>query len=334
MSKPVVCFGEVLLRFTPPGRELFLQSPEMAVTVAGAEANVAVALSSFGTRAQMLTVLPDNVLGRAALSEIRKHGVDTSAVAFGAGRMGLFFLAPGAVRRPSEILYDRTGSAFALAPTACGAERAVGDARWFHVSGVTPALNRACADAAIAAAKAARALGAPVSFDGNYRSKLWEPWKNEAPGILRQLFEQADIVFGDERDIGLVLGKTFDGNDRRSRAAKAAFDAFPNLKRIACTLRTPRSVEAQDYGAVMYTRTDEHTIGEVELAGIVDRVGTGDAFAAGVIHGLLSNLSDQEALAFGHAAACLKHSVPGDFFTLSADAVRAAAAGEGLDVKR
>lgn len=334
MSKPVVCFGEVLLRFAPPGRELFLQSPEMAVTVAGAEANVAVALASFGTPSKMLTVLPDNGLGRAALSEIRKHGVDTSAIAFGSGRMGLFFLTPGAVRRPSEILYDRAGSAFALTPTACRADHAAAEARWFHVSGVTPALNRDCANAAIAAAKAARSNGVPVSFDGNYRSKLWESWKNEAPGILRQLFEQADIVFGDERDIGLVLGKTFEGEGRRTRAAKAAFDTFPNLKRIACTQRTPHSVDAQDYGAVMYTRTTEHTIGEVELVGIVDRVGTGDAFAAGVVHGLLTNLSDHEALAFGHAAACLKHSLPGDFFTLGADAVRAALAGDGLDVKR
>lgn len=334
MSKAVVCFGEVLLRFAPPGRELFLQSPQMAVTVAGAEANVAVALASFGTPSRMLTVLPDNVLGRAALSEIRKHGVDTSDVAFGAGRMGLFFLTPGAVRRPSEVQYDRANSAFALAPTTCSAAKAAGEAGWFHVSGVTPALNRACADAAIAAAKAAQARGVPVSFDGNYRSKLWESWKDQAPAILRQLFENADIIFGDERDIGLVLNQTFEGEDRRVRAAAAAFEAFPRLKRIACTVRTPQSVDAQDYGAVMFTRNGAHFVADVELAGIVDRVGTGDAFAAGVIHGLISGLSEADALAFGHAAACLKHSIPGDFLTLGADAVRAALAGDGLDVKR
>jgi 2-dehydro-3-deoxygluconokinase len=282
----------------------------------------------------MLTVLPDNVLGRAGLSELRKHGVDTRAVAFGAGRMGLFFLMPGAVLRPSEVLYDRAGSAFALAPSLCGVEASLADADWFHVSGVTPALGRACADQAIDAAKSARARGVPVSFDGNYRSKLWESWKDQAPAILRQLFENADIVFGDERDIGLVLGRTFEGEDRRVRAAAAAFEAFPRLQRIACTVRMPRSVDAQDYGAVMFTRNGAHQVDAVDLSGIVDRVGTGDAFAAGVIHGLLSGISDAEALAFGHAAACLKHSIPGDFLTLGVSAVRAALAGDGLDVKR
>lgn len=334
MSKAVVCFGEVLLRFTPPGHELLLQSPAMAATVAGAEANVAVALASFGHQARMATVLPDNALGHAALGELRKHGVDTRSVVFGAGRMGLFFLTPGAVRRPSEVLYDRADSAFAHAPQLCRVETAIGEAKWFHVSGVTPALGRACADAAIAAAKTARAQGVPVSFDGNYRSKLWEPWKDHAPAILRQLFENADIVFGDERDIGLVLGRTFAGEDRRVRAAAAAFEAFPRLKRIACTVRTPQSVDAQDYGAVMLTRNGAHFVADLELTGIVDRVGTGDAFAAGVIHGILSGMGDSQALAFGHAAACLKHSIPGDFLTLGLDAVRAALADDGLDVKR
>ncbi|MBP6012710.1 MAG: sugar kinase [Alphaproteobacteria bacterium] len=334
MSKAVVCFGEVLLRFAPPGRELLLQSPATAVTVAGAEANVAVALASFGHQAMIATVLPDNVLGRAALGELRKHRVDTRSVVFGAGRMGLFFLTPGAVRRPSEVLYDRTDSAFARAPQLCRVESPIAEAGWFHVSGVTPALGRVCADAAIAAAKAAQARGVPVSFDGNYRSKLWESWKDEAPAILRQLFQNADIVFGDERDIGLVLGRSFEGEDRRVRAAAAAFGAFPRLKRIACTVRTPRSVDAQDYGAVMFTRDGAHFVADVELAGIVDRVGTGDAFAAGVLHGLLSGMGDAEALSFGHAAACLKHSIPGDFLTLGVDAVRAALADDGLDVKR
>ncbi len=334
MSKAVVCFGEVLLRLTPPGHELLLQSPAMAATVAGAEANVAVALASFGHQARMATVLPDNALGHAALGELRKHGVDTRSVVFGAGRMGLFFLTPGAVRRPSAVLYDRADSAFARAPQLCRVETAIGEAKWFHVSGVTPALGRACADAAIAAAKTARAQGVPVSFDGNYRSKLWEPWKDQAPAILRQLFENADIVFGDERDIGLVLGRTFAGEDRRVRAAAAAFEAFPRLKRIACTVRTPQSVDAQDYGAVMLTRNGAHFVADLELTGIVDRVGTGDAFAAGVIHGILSGMGDSQALAFGHAAACLKHSIPGDFLTLGLDAVRAALADDGLDVKR
>jgi 2-dehydro-3-deoxygluconokinase len=334
-SKRIVCFGEILLRLAAPGRELMLQTQRLDVTVAGAEANVAVALAHFGHDARVVSVLPDSVLGRAALGELRRHGVDTRGIVWGDGRMGLYFLSQGAVRRPSEILYDRADSAFARTPSLAKVE--LGDTDWFHVSGVTPALNRKTADAAIAAARAARERRVTVSFDGNFRSKLWESWRDQAPAILRQLFEQADIVFGDDRDIGLVLGQRFEqatAEERRARAAAAAFQAFPKLTRIASTTRIQHSVDAQDYGAVMFTRAGQHQLPAVSLSGIVDRVGTGDAFAAGVIHGFLVGENDEAALKFGLAAACLKHSIPGDFFTLGVGDVRAAMADEGLDVKR
>jgi 2-dehydro-3-deoxygluconokinase len=334
-SKRIVCFGEILLRLAAPGRELMLQTPRLDITVAGAEANVAVALSHFGHDARVVSVLPDNALGRAALGELRRHGVGTGGIAWGDGRMGLYFLSQGAVRRPSEILYDRADSAFARTPSLAKVE--LGDADWFHVSGVTPALNRSTADAAIGAARAARDNCVMVSFDGNYRSKLWESWRDQAPAILRRLFEQADIVFGDDRDIGLVLGQRFEqasAEERRAHAAAAAFQAFPKLTRIASTTRVSHSVDEQDYGAVLFTRAGAHQLPAVRLIGIVDRVGTGDAFAAGVIHGLLTGEGDEAALKFGLAAACLKHSVPGDFFTLSVDDVRAAMSDDGLDVKR
>jgi 2-dehydro-3-deoxygluconokinase len=333
--KRIVCFGEILLRLAAPGRELMLQSARLDATFAGAEANVAVALACFGHEARMASVLPDSALGRAALSELRRHGVDTRGVAFGPGRLGLFFLTQGAVRRPSEVLYDRDGSAFAREPAL--AELDLDGADLFHVSGVTPALNPRTAEAAIAAATAARARGVRVSFDGNYRSKLWESWRDQAPGILRRLFEQADIVFGDDRDIALVLGKTFDAPSaeaRRAAAVQAAFQAFPNLARVAATTRAAHAVDAQDYGAVMFTRHGVHHVPAIALTGIVDRIGTGDAFAAGVIHGLLTDMSDNAALAFGHAAACLKHSIPGDFLTVRTADVEAALKGDGLDVKR
>jgi 2-dehydro-3-deoxygluconokinase len=216
------------------------------------------------------------------------------------------------------------------------AEAVLDGAAWFHVSGVTSALNRACADTAIAAARAARQRGAQVSFDGNFRSKLWEGWRDQAPAILRQLFETADIVFGDDRDIALVLGVDFSGpaEDKRKRAAEAAFKAFPQLQRIAATTRQQHAVDALDYGAVMFTRNGALHEPAVALRGIVDRVGSGDAFAAGVIHGLLNGDSDASALKFGLAAACLKHSIPGDFLTLGAAEVRAATTDEEFDVKR
>lgn len=334
-SKRIVCFGEILLRLAAPGRELMLQTPRLDVTVAGAEVNVAVALAHFGHEARMVSVLPDNALGAAALGELRRHGVDTRGIVHGHGRMGLYFLAQGAVRRPSEVLYDRADSAFARAPELAAVD--LSGANWFHVSGITPALNRRAADAAVAAARAARQAGVPVSFDGNYRSKLWETWREQAPGILRSLFEQADIVFGDDRDIALVLGQRFDdasADDRRARAAATAFQTFPRLTRIASTTRVQHSVDAQDYGAVMFTRGGVLRAPAVSLSGIVDRVGTGDAFAAGVVHGLLTGESDEEALKFGLAAACLKHSIPGDFFTLGVADVQAAMSDNSLDVKR
>jgi 2-dehydro-3-deoxygluconokinase len=257
--------------------------------------------------------------------------VDVRRVKRGPGRLGLFFYTPGAVRRPSEILYDRAGSSFALGAPLCADPNALDGAAWFHISGVTPALGRNCADAAIAMARAARARGLTISFDGNYRSKLWEAWHDEAPAILHQLFETADIVFGDERDIGLVLGTTF---ATVGDAVAAAFAAFPQLKRIAYSTRTQHTVEWLIYGAKMHTRATTHEVAAVELSGIVDRVGTGDAFAAGVIHGLLTGLSDAETLKFGHAAACLKHSIPGDFLTLGEAVVRAAMTEGSLDVRR
>ena len=185
--------------------------------------------------------------------------------------------------------------------------------------------------------RAAQDKRVPVSFDGNYRSKLWESWRSEAPGILKQIFQHADIVFGDDRDIALVLGREFDGTpeERRARAAVAAFEAFPRLKRIACTVRVQHTVDHLDYGAVMFVRGGAtHEAPAVELPTIVDRVGTGDAFAAGIIHALLSGRGDGEALKFGLAAACLKHSIPGDFLTLPAGDVEAAMGNGGLDVKR
>lgn len=331
MTKRIVCFGEILLRLAPPRRELLLQSAELQATFAGAEANVGVALASFGHAAEMLTVVPATPLGDAAVAELRRWGMDTTKIKRGPGRLGLFFYTPGAVRRPSEILYDRANSAFVQSPELCADKQALDGANWFHISGVTPALGRTCADAAIAMARAARERGLSVSFDGNYRSKLWESWRDQAPAILRELFATADIVFGDERDIGLVLQNTFPDI---TAAVAAAFTAFPHLKRVAYTTRTQAAVDHQHYGAQMHTRTAVHEIAPAELSGIVDRIGTGDAFAAGVIHGLLTNMSDTDALNFGHAAACLKHSIPGDFLTLGTDAVRQAMTGGSLDVRR
>ena len=339
MAEPrIVCFGEILLRLSAPGAELLLQTPQLKVCVGGAEANVAVSLARLGHAAAMVSVLPANALGRAALEEVRKHGVDVSGVLTGEGRMGLYFLAPGALRRASEVLYDRADSAFARAePEAVDWDAALEGADWFHLSGVTAAVGPNAARAAVRAARAARARGLTVSFDCNYRAKLWESWEGDGPAILREIMAEADLVFGDHRDAALLLGgdyTTRGAEQRRRLAADAAFAAFPNLKLMSSTVRIQHSVDHNDLSGLLFSRHESWRTPIWPLTPIVDRIGGGDAFAAGLIHGLRRKLPEQEALEFGLAAACLKHAIPGDFNLASETDVRALMSDAALDVKR
>lgn len=338
----IVCLGELLLRLAAPRRELLLQTPALDVHVGGAEANVAVSLARFGHDTAMISGAADNALGEAAIGELRRHGVDTRHVRRLPGRMGLYFLATGAGHRPSEVLYDRADSAFALSThDQYDFASALQGADLLHVSGVTPALGARGAGIAQAAVQAARAAGAQVSFDGNFRPKLWAAWDGDPRSILHDLLAHADIAFADHRDIGVILGGDGEaaGDDsheaRVTAAAARAFAAFPRLQRITSTIRSQYSVDHHALGAIMVTRAGHvHRIEDRELPSIVDRIGGGDAFAAGVLHGLLSGFEDRDSLRFGLAAACLKHSVPGDFNLVGADDVGALMREERLDVKR
>ncbi len=335
----IVCFGEMLIRLSAPDNELLLQTPRLSIHFGGAEANVAVSLSRLGNAARMISFVPDNALGRAARDELRRYGVDVSQVVFAPGRMGLYFLTQGAMSRPSEVTYDRAGSSFAqAAPDAVDWNDALRGATVLHLSGITPALGPSSAAAALRAAKAARARGVIVSFDGNFRGKLWAVWGGDGPAALRDLLGQADLAFVDDRDIALVLGRKFaatDPSERRREAAWEAFAAFPQLSRIASTFRVQHTVDHHELSAVMFTRAGgEFTARERPLIGIVDRIGAGDAFAAGLLHGQRARMSDQEALDFAHAAACLKHAIPGDFNLATEPDVRAFLEQNGLDVRR
>jgi 2-dehydro-3-deoxygluconokinase len=339
MSANVVCFGELLLRLAAPSRELLLQSSRLEVQVGGAEANVAVSLARFGHRARVVSVVPASPLGAAAVGELRRHAVDTAAIVEGEGRMGLYFLSTGALQRPSEVIYDRADSAFARAsaqrfdwPTLlAGCDR-------LHLSGVTPALGAEPAAAARRAARAARDAGIPVSFDGNYRGKLWQAWNGDAPRLLRELMDEADVLFADHRDLEVVLGHVSTASTPEARfaaAATAAFAAFPRLRRFASTHRQAHSVDRHALGAWMATRDGaRHAAPDYVLDGIVDRIGGGDAFAAGVLHGLHSGFADERSLQFGLGAAALKHSIPGDFNLASVADVEAVIGAARLDVKR
>lgn len=328
---PIVCFGELLIRLSAPGAELVLQTPRLDVAFGGAEANVAVSLAQLGNDVRMVSVAPNNPLGRAARDELRRYGVDVGGIAFAPGRMGLYFLTRGAGQRAPEITYDRTHSAFAGADfAAIDWAKHLEGAALLHVSGVTAALGRAAADGVIRAVGEARRRGVAVSFDCNYRAKLWDAWKGDAPAVLREILNHADIMFGDHRDIALVLGKN-PGDGRAT--ADAAFAAFPNLVRIAATARVQHSANRHELAAAMHTRGGEAAAPGLFLD-VIDRIGAGDAFAAGLIHALRKGKNDNEAIRFALAATGLKHAIPGDFnLSLEAD-IEAAASGPALDVRR
>jgi len=338
MTGRVLCFGELLMRLSAPDHELLLQSARLDARFGGAEVNVAVSLARLGDASRLLSAVPDNALGVAALGEVRRHGVETAFVRQAPGRLGLYFLTPGAVRRPSEVLYDRAGSVFAeTAPEDFDVEAALEGCDWLHVSGISPAVGPKASACVLALVGAAKARGVKVSFDGNYRAKMWAAWRGDGPAVLRQILQSADVLFGDERDVALVLGQTFEGDlmARRQAAAQAAFDAFPSLERICATVRVEHSVEDQELSATLHTR--QGGVGQAQalrLSGIVDRIGTGDAFAAGVLHGLLHQWSDARILGFGLAAAAFKHSVPGDFNLATEAAILEAMADSNLSVRR
>jgi 2-dehydro-3-deoxygluconokinase len=327
-----LCFGELLIRLSAPGRELLLQSPRLQTHVGGAEANVAVSLARFGHDARMASLVADNALGHGAIGELRRWGVDTSNVAFGEGRMGLYFLTPGAGQRPADIVYDRAGSAFASARAeAIDWRAALEGADRLHVSGVTPAVSAGAAETALKAMQAARNAGVKVSFDANYRAKLWEARGDDPRPTLNALFAEADLLFAEARDLALVTGQTAQSS---AEAARIAFARYPNLKRVASTERKVVSADHHELSAFMHTRTASASASARAITGIVDRIGGGDAFAAGLLHGLANGDADQRALDFALAAACLKHYIPGDFNLSTVADVDFFLSNSGSDVRR
>lgn len=336
MSKPIFFFGELLIRLTAPGNELLMQTPLLNMHVGGAEANVAIGLSNLGHDCRMVSRVADNALGRGAVSAVRGQGVDCTHVSSAAGRMGLYFLAVGAGLRASEIVYDRAGSAFAQTTADdFDWDSLLDGAGLLHLSGITPALGPHSAEAALVAARAAKRMGVPISFDGNYRAMLWQAWDSHPKAILSELIGMTDILFGNHRDLSLVLGTEFsgDGTDRRREAAEAGFAAFPSLKLIASTARHTVSADHHRIAARVDLRDAAHQTDEVDVTAIVDRIGAGDAFAAGVLHAHLAG-GDAKAMAeSGLALTCLKHSLPGDASLFRQADIDAFNAG-GLDVRR
>ena len=337
MKKSIVCFGELLVRLSAPGRELLLQSPALQVHIGGAEANVAVSLRRLGHHTAVVSAVPDNTLGHACVAELRKHDVETTGVQFLPGRMGLYFLTHGAGHRPAEVLYDRAASSFANAQQAFDWPALLADAQWLHVSGITPAVSDNAAESARLAMLEARKAGIKISFDCNFRARLWGSRAADAPAILRELASHADLLFGDQRDVAFIFGTDFSRTpkDQHAQAAAAiAFKEFPNLQWIASTIRNRETMDSQELAGLLHTRTGTHTSRFFTLSGIIDRIGSGDAFAAGVIDQILQQATPQAIAEFGCAAAALKHSIPGDFNLSNRDDIQALFAENTSDVRR
>ncbi len=342
MSNRIVSFGEIMLRLKSPGYERLLQSPVLEATFGGGEANVAVSLAHFGVDSAFVTVLPANAIGDACIAFLRGQGVDTKWIVRSGMRMGLYFLEAGANQRPSKVIYDRAHSALVEAsPDAFDWDKLLEGAAWLHITGITPALSASTAGLALAAMQAAKRNGLTVSCDYNYRKNLWKYGK-KAYEIMPDLVRCADIGIANEEDCQLALGIEVEASGsgrsiesgqidtaRYEKLCEKVLSTFPNLKYQAITLRQSFSADHNGWSACLHNRQGFLVSRSFDVTDIVDRVGTGDAFAAGLIYGLHAGMADGDALEFATAASCLKHSIPGDMNHCTLDEVKQLVAGGG-----
>ncbi|MDX1639485.1 MAG: sugar kinase [Balneolaceae bacterium] len=321
--KKVVTFGEIMLRLSPPGYLRFSQADSFDVVYGGGESNVASSLANFGVPAEFVTRLPDNDLGRCAEGELRKRGVKTDNIVWGGERLGIYFLETGAVSRGSKVVYDRAHSAIStIEKGMIDWEKVFDGAGWFHWTGITPAISQGAADATKEAIQAASDLGLTVSTDLNYRAKLWNYGKQ--PGdIMPDLVAGCDIILGNEEDaekhfgihpedVDVTQGNTVESEAYRS-VCEQLYEQFPKSKKIITTLRGSISASHNTWSGVLYNGEEFLDTDTYDITHIVDRVGGGDSFMAGLIYGLLTfEGDDQKALDFAVAASCLKHTIYGD----------------------
>jgi 2-dehydro-3-deoxygluconokinase len=336
MAQRVLTFGEIMLRLKSPGHERLFQSPSLEATFGGAESNVAVSLAAFGLDAAFVTALPANPIGDSAVGELRRFGVDVGLIRRSGSRLGIYFLETGAAQRPSKVVYDRAGSSLALSKAGDFDWPAIfKGATWFHISGITPAVSATAADLALEAVREARAAGVTVSCDYNYRANLWR-YGRKAPEVMRELVAHVQIGIANEEDCQKSLGidsaadahsGTLDTGTYR-RLAERVLEEFPNLEKQVITLRESKSADHNGWAACLHNRKDFLVSRRYDITDIVDRVGSGDAFAAGLIYGLIALADDQKALEFAVAAGCLKHTVPGDFNVIGRDEVEKLVAGD------
>jgi 2-dehydro-3-deoxygluconokinase len=330
-----ITFGEIMLRLKAPGLERLFQTPLLEATFGGGEANVAVGLANLGLDVAYVSVIPANAVGDACIRELKKYGLDTSAVVRQGERLGLYYLEPGANQRPSKVIYDRAHSAIAEAQAGdIDWSGVLDNAAWFHISGITPAISLSASELSVEAVRTAKQNGVTVSCDLNFRKKLWRYGKT-APEVMGELVQYVDVAVGNEEDcqksLGIQAAVDVESGmlhvEKYQDLTNRVLDLYPNLKKIAITMRQSHSADYNDWSAVLNNRRECLVSQRYEIHDIVDRVGSGDTFAAGLIYGLTQLDGDAEALEFAAAASCLMHSIPGDLPIMSVDEVTALMGG-------
>ena len=332
----VVTFGEIMLRLSPPGFERFFQSPLLQATFGGGEANVAVSLAHFGLDSHYVTALPNHAIGEAALKALRAEGVRTDHIVRSGERVGIYFAESGASQRASTVIYDRAHSSIsAMKPDAIAWPAVLAGAQWFHVTGITPALGANGAEATRQAMAAARAAGVRVSVDLNYRKKLWT--EAQAREVMAPMMRQVDVVIANEEDLQSVLGVHVEGTDVttglldiegfRNAAERVTREFGPKM--VAITLRESVSASDNGWSAALWDAGAGtlHRSQRYDVR-LVDRIGGGDSFAAGLIYGLVTGRTPEAALRFAVAASALKQTIPGDFNRVTVDEVDRLAGGD------
>lgn len=331
----VVTFGEIMLRLAPEGYYRFFQNDRLQATFGGGEANVAVSLANFGVNSKFVTKLPAHAIGEGAVSALRGLGVDTGSIVRGGERIGIYYLEKGASQRGSACIYDRAHSAIQEAePGDFDWDRIFDGAEWFHFTGITPALGPNLVNICLDACKAAKTKGIKISCDLNYRNKLWT--RQQAREAMTKLCEYVDVCISNEEDAKDVFGIEAEGSDITGgkldregykSVAKQLADRF-EFEKVAITLRTSISANDNDWQGMLYDGSENYFSKQYHLH-IVDRVGGGDSFGAGLIYSLLNGYSSQESIEFAVAASALKHSIEGDFNRVTVEEVQKLAGGDG-----
>ncbi len=333
----IATFGEIMLRLSPRGRQKLFQDTDLVATFGGAEGNVAVSLANYGEEAALITALPDNPVGDGCIEELRRHGVDTSMIRRSGERVGIYYAETGSCCRPSKVIYDRAGSSIAQArPGDFDWNSLLRGVQWFHTTGITPAISQGTAELTLEAVRACRERGITVSCDLNYRKKLWK-WGKPAVEVMTEITAYVDVAVANEEDCQKSLGIEIGGNVSSGKLnrgdyeklAEMVLERFPSLKILAVTLRESFGADHNGWSAMLAER-DKPAIfsGRYDIAPIVDRIGGGDAFAGGLIHGLRSFGDSKDALEFAVAASALKHTVYGDFNLVSRNDVLSLMAGD------